>query len=91
MNFTGVMPAITTAFKSDMTIDHRFVARHAQCPPSACLNLFRSSLHLLRAPGTGHHIGARICQTQGNRAAKPRSAAHHHGEASGQIKKLPAH
>jgi 1-pyrroline-4-hydroxy-2-carboxylate deaminase len=30
MNFTGVMPAITTAFKSDMTIDHRFVARHAQ-------------------------------------------------------------
>jgi dihydrodipicolinate synthase/N-acetylneuraminate lyase len=30
MNFTGVMPAMTTAFKSDMSVDHAFVARHAQ-------------------------------------------------------------
>jgi dihydrodipicolinate synthase/N-acetylneuraminate lyase len=30
MNFTGVMPAMTTAFKSDMSVDHGFVARHAQ-------------------------------------------------------------
>jgi len=30
MNFTGVMPAMTTAFNSDLTIDHNFVARHAQ-------------------------------------------------------------
>jgi 4-hydroxy-tetrahydrodipicolinate synthase len=30
MNFAGVMPAITTAFKSDMSVDHAFVARHAE-------------------------------------------------------------
>lgn len=29
MNFTGVMPAMTTAFHPDLTIDHAFVARHA--------------------------------------------------------------
>jgi 4-hydroxy-tetrahydrodipicolinate synthase len=30
MNFTGVMPAMTTAFDEGLNIDHRFVARHAQ-------------------------------------------------------------
>jgi 1-pyrroline-4-hydroxy-2-carboxylate deaminase len=30
MNFTGVMPAMTTAFDNDLTVDHAFVARHAQ-------------------------------------------------------------
>ena len=30
MNWTGVLPAITTAFNSDMSVDHAFVARHAQ-------------------------------------------------------------
>ncbi len=30
MNFTGVMPAMTTAFHSDFSVDHAFVARHAQ-------------------------------------------------------------
>jgi 1-pyrroline-4-hydroxy-2-carboxylate deaminase len=30
MQWTGVMPALTTAFKQDLTIDHDFVARHAQ-------------------------------------------------------------
>jgi 1-pyrroline-4-hydroxy-2-carboxylate deaminase len=30
MNFTGVMPAMTTAFDEGFNIDHRFVARHAQ-------------------------------------------------------------
>jgi 1-pyrroline-4-hydroxy-2-carboxylate deaminase len=30
MNWTGVMPAMTTAFKTDLTVDHAFVARHAQ-------------------------------------------------------------
>lgn len=30
MNWTGVIPAITTAFKSDYSVDHAFVARHAQ-------------------------------------------------------------
>lgn len=30
MNFTGVLPAMTTAFKEDMSVDHTFVARHAR-------------------------------------------------------------
>ncbi len=30
MNWTGVMPAVTTAFNPDMSVDHVFVARHAQ-------------------------------------------------------------
>lgn len=30
MNFTGVMPAMTTAFNNDFSVDHAFVARHAQ-------------------------------------------------------------
>jgi 4-hydroxy-tetrahydrodipicolinate synthase len=30
MNWSGVMPAITTAFNPDLTIDHPTVARHAQ-------------------------------------------------------------
>lgn len=30
MNWTGVMPAITTAFNADNTVDYAFVARHAQ-------------------------------------------------------------
>ena len=30
MNWTGVIPAITTAFKADYSVDHDFVARHAQ-------------------------------------------------------------
>jgi 1-pyrroline-4-hydroxy-2-carboxylate deaminase len=30
MNWTGVLPAMTTAFKPDLSIDHATVARHAQ-------------------------------------------------------------
>jgi len=30
MNFTGVMPAMTTAFDKDSKVDHKFVMRHAQ-------------------------------------------------------------
>jgi 4-hydroxy-tetrahydrodipicolinate synthase len=30
MNWTGVLPAMTTAFKPDFTVDHAAVARHAQ-------------------------------------------------------------
>jgi len=30
MNWTGVMPAMTTAFDKDSNVDHAFVARHAQ-------------------------------------------------------------
>ena len=30
MNWTGVMPAITTAFHSDFRVDHETVSRHAQ-------------------------------------------------------------
>jgi dihydrodipicolinate synthase/N-acetylneuraminate lyase len=30
MNWTGVLPAMTTAFKPDLTVDHATVARHAQ-------------------------------------------------------------
>jgi 4-hydroxy-tetrahydrodipicolinate synthase len=30
MNFTGVMPAMTTAFDKDFAVDHAFVGRHAQ-------------------------------------------------------------
>jgi 4-hydroxy-tetrahydrodipicolinate synthase len=30
MNWNGVMPALTTAFHPDLSIDHAFVARHAQ-------------------------------------------------------------
>jgi len=29
MNWTGVIPALTTAFQSDYTVDHAFVAKHA--------------------------------------------------------------
>jgi dihydrodipicolinate synthase/N-acetylneuraminate lyase len=28
MQFKGVMPAITTPFNEDLTIDHGFIARH---------------------------------------------------------------
>lgn len=30
MNWTGVIPAMTTAFTPDLSVDHEFVARHAQ-------------------------------------------------------------
>lgn len=30
MNWTGVMPALTTAFNANLEIDHEFVARHAR-------------------------------------------------------------
>jgi 4-hydroxy-tetrahydrodipicolinate synthase len=30
MNWAGVMPAITTCFQEDLTVDYEFVARHAQ-------------------------------------------------------------
>jgi|HubBroStandDraft_5_1064220.scaffolds.fasta_scaffold05227_2 dihydrodipicolinate synthase/N-acetylneuraminate lyase len=30
MNFTGVMPAMTTAFDKDLKVDHAFIKRHAQ-------------------------------------------------------------
>jgi 4-hydroxy-tetrahydrodipicolinate synthase len=30
MNFTGVLPAMTTAFDKDLNVDHAFIARHAQ-------------------------------------------------------------
>ena len=30
MQWQGVMPAITTAFHADMTVDHEFVAKHAK-------------------------------------------------------------
>jgi dihydrodipicolinate synthase/N-acetylneuraminate lyase len=30
MNWTGVMPAMTTAFDADLSVDHAFVARHAR-------------------------------------------------------------
>jgi 1-pyrroline-4-hydroxy-2-carboxylate deaminase len=30
MNFTGVMPAMTTAFDKELNVDHAFVAHHAQ-------------------------------------------------------------
>ena len=30
MNWNGVMPAMTTGFHPDLSIDHAFVARHAQ-------------------------------------------------------------
>lgn len=30
MNWTGVIPAITTAFKPDYSVDHAFIAEHAQ-------------------------------------------------------------
>jgi 4-hydroxy-tetrahydrodipicolinate synthase len=30
MNWTGVMPAMTTAFDKDFNVDHAFIARHAQ-------------------------------------------------------------
>src|SRR5579864_9138116 len=30
MNWTGVIPAMTTAFNADYTVDHSFVAKHAQ-------------------------------------------------------------
>src|SRR5262245_8271810 len=29
MNWTGVIPAMTTAFRDDLSVDHDFVARHA--------------------------------------------------------------
>ncbi len=30
MNWSGVMPAMTTAFNPDLSVDHSAVARHAQ-------------------------------------------------------------
>jgi len=30
MKWTGVIPAMTTAFKSDYSVDHEFIAKHAQ-------------------------------------------------------------
>lgn len=30
MNWTGVIPAITTPFRADMQVDHEFLARHAR-------------------------------------------------------------
>src|SRR6266700_3222338 len=30
MEWRGVIPAMTTAFKSDLSVDHAFVARHAR-------------------------------------------------------------
>jgi len=30
MKWTGVIPAMTTAFKADLSVDHAFLARHAQ-------------------------------------------------------------
>jgi dihydrodipicolinate synthase/N-acetylneuraminate lyase len=30
MNWTGVMPAMTTAFDEDLNVDHAFITRHAQ-------------------------------------------------------------
>ena len=30
MKWTGVIPAMTTAFKADMSVDHAFIARHAR-------------------------------------------------------------
>jgi 1-pyrroline-4-hydroxy-2-carboxylate deaminase len=30
MNWTGVMPAMTTAFDKDLNVDHAFITRHAQ-------------------------------------------------------------
>lgn len=30
MNWRGVLPAMTTAFKPDLSVDHEFVAKHAQ-------------------------------------------------------------
>src|SRR2546425_1010647 len=30
MNWTGVIPAITTAFREDYSVDHDFVTKHAQ-------------------------------------------------------------
>src|SRR5258707_2855387 len=30
MNWKGVFPAMTTAFKPDLSIDHAFVAKHAR-------------------------------------------------------------
>jgi dihydrodipicolinate synthase/N-acetylneuraminate lyase len=43
MQWKGVMPAMTTAFDTDLKIDHKFVARHARwlvsngCPGIVCL------------------------------------------------------
>jgi 4-hydroxy-tetrahydrodipicolinate synthase len=43
MNFTGVMPAMTTAFNENLSVNHAFVARHAQwliengCTAIVCL------------------------------------------------------
>ena len=30
MKWHGVIPAITTAFRNDLSVDHEFVARHVQ-------------------------------------------------------------
>ena len=30
MNWTGVIPAMTTAFNKNLSIDHKFMARHAR-------------------------------------------------------------
>jgi 4-hydroxy-tetrahydrodipicolinate synthase len=52
MNWTGVMPAMTTAFRSDWSIDHAIVARHAQwliengCAGIVCLGSLGESATL---------------------------------------------
>jgi dihydrodipicolinate synthase/N-acetylneuraminate lyase len=53
MNFTGVMPAMTTAFGVDFQVDHAFVARHAQwlvengCTGIICLGSLGEAATLL--------------------------------------------
>jgi 1-pyrroline-4-hydroxy-2-carboxylate deaminase len=55
MNFTGVMPAMTTAFDKDLNVDHAFVARHAQwliengCTGIVCLGSLGEAPTLLFA------------------------------------------
>ncbi len=51
MNWTGVMPAMTTAFDKDFNVDHAFVARHAQwliengCTGIICLGSLGEAAH----------------------------------------------
>lgn len=52
MNFTGVMPAMTTAFDKALNVDHKFVTRHAQwlvengCSAIICLGSLAESTTL---------------------------------------------
>jgi dihydrodipicolinate synthase/N-acetylneuraminate lyase len=34
VTFTGLMPAMTTPFNRDLTVDHAFLAEHARLPSS---------------------------------------------------------